>query len=264
MWHSPLFVFRNGHNEYRKERPVDLQASLEVAEAGGTFDAPLIFALVLMIAAGVLGGLVNAYLAERQSGERQDRRRFALFGVVTAFTAPLFLNMLSSGLLDAARVRPGGFFVFAAFCLLYVIAARRLFENPSARGQEELEQAKDEIWKELDALRHAQNELSARLSPPPRENTAAESGQNAREALNYNDVSLLKAIADESYMFGNLAALAEKTLLGRELISQRLTVLKGMGLIEARINDKNMLHWVISGRGQQMLAEILAQQEEPR
>jgi hypothetical protein len=49
--------------------------------------------------------------------------------------------------------------------------------------------------------------------------------------------------------------------LARDLVSARLTVLKNLGLIETRINDKNVLHWYVSPKGRQMLGEILAGRE---
>ena len=42
----------------------------------------------------------------------------------------------------------------------------------------------------------------------------------------------------------------------------RLTVLKSLGVIETRINDKNVLHWFVSPKGKQMLGDILSGQED--
>lgn len=238
---------------------LELQPSLEVASTIGAFDLQLLLALLVMVVAGVLGGLANFYIAERQYGRsqaRQDWRRYLVFGVVTALTAPLLLNMLSSNLMDAARVRPADLFVFAAFCLIYVVAVRRVFENPVSIYYEEMERLRAELQRDVAGLR--QEFLEAGVA----ELAAIEAATDPRDTLTYNDIELLRALADESYVYGNLAALTEKTALGRELISQRLTVLKGAGLIDTRINDKNVLHWVISNRGRQVLAEVLSGQDD--
>jgi len=65
-----------------------------------------------------------------------------------------------------------------------------------------------------------------------------------------------------SYVYGNLVGLTDKTGLARDLVSARLTVLKNLGIIETRINDKNVLHWCVSPRGKQMLGEILSGQDD--
>jgi DNA-binding transcriptional ArsR family regulator len=245
---------------------LELQPSLEVTSAlDAFFNLPLLLALLVMIAAGVLGGLANFYMAERQYGRREskDWRRYLVFGVVTALTAPLLLNMLSSDLLASARVHSGSLFVFAAFCLIYVVAARRIFENPAAFYQEENERLQNELYREIETLRREQDYLhqclAARDLAPAAEKTP---DADLRAMLTYNDIEILRALADESYVYGNLAALTEKTTLGRELISQRLAVLKNAGIIETRISDKNVLHWIISTRGRQILDEALSGQDD--
>jgi len=246
---------------------LNLQQSLQVTSTLGEFDSHLLLALMVMMIAGVLGGLANHYLAERQGSlaGRQDWRRYLVFGVVTALTAPLLLNMLSSNLLEGARTRPGELYVFAAFCLIYVVAARRIFENPVALYQQQLEP----LRRELEQLRREQETLRQKLealpvAPMPIEvpQEKPEPRTEPREVVTYNDVEILRALADESYVYGNLAALTEKTSLGRELISQRLAVLKNVGLIDTRINDKNVLHWVISSRGRQVLTDVLTGQDD--
>ena len=80
-------------------------------------------------------------------------------------------------------------------------------------------------------------------SPPK-----VESETNPSEVLSYNDVEILRALAQEKFVYGNLAAICERTGLPREHVSQRLTVMKSLGVIETRINDKNVLHWFVSTR----------------
>ncbi|MDR1888598.1 MAG: hypothetical protein LBQ81_04365 [Zoogloeaceae bacterium] len=237
---------------------MELQPSLEVTSTFGVFDLQFLLALLVMVVAGVLGGLANFYIAERQYGRYAHKGwpRYLVFGVVTALTAPLLLNMLSSNLMDAARVRPGDLFVFAAFCLIYVVAVQRIFENPAGFYKEEQERLRAELLREVEGLRREFLETEAA------ELAISEAAADPREALTYNDIEVLRALSEESYVYGNLAALTEKTALGRELISQRLTVLKGANLIDTRISDKNVLHWVISNRGRQVLADVLAGQDD--
>jgi DNA-binding transcriptional ArsR family regulator len=249
-----------------EDNKLNLQPSLQMALDQGSFNLYLLLALLIMLIAGALGGLVNHYLAERQFGEgrRHDApslRRYLILGMATALTAPLFLALLSSNLLESIRMQPSQLYVFAAFCLVYVVLAQRLFEHPA--GGAAYRQRQEALHQEVAQLRQEQAALHQYLEPV----LAAIAEQQAlkneppREALTYNDVEILRALADESYVYGNLAALTEKTALGRELISQRLAILKNIGLIETRISDKNVLHWVISARGRQALAGILAGQD---
>lgn len=239
---------------------MDLQQSFQMTNTLGGFDAHLLLTLLVMLFSGILGGLANFYLAERQGLRRMQPnswRRYLVFGVVTALTAPLLLNMLSSHLLEGARTRPGELYVFAAFCLIYVVAARQLFESPAALFQQELTQ----LRRELEQLRQRLDAAPVHAAPEPVQEKQ-ETSENVRERVTYNDIEILRALADENYVYGNLAALTEKTQLGRELISQRLTVLKSEGLIDTRINDKNVLHWMISTRGRNVLTDAREGQSE--
>ncbi len=243
----------------------ELQKSLQVSALPGGLDGYMLIVLTVMVVAGILGGAANYFLRDRQpETDPRDWLRYPVLGVVAALTVPLFLNMISSNLLDAARTRPVDLFVFAGFCLIYVVASRRLFENVANRLLGQL----DQVRRDMGELRQQQETQAAQVaaqSAAREEPAAADGGVRGdppREALTYHDVELLRAIASENYVYGNLAAITEKTGLARELVSSRLTLLKQLGILETRINDKNVLHWFVSPRGKQMLGEILAGQEE--
>ena len=242
----------------------ELQKSMQVTGMVGGLDGYMLIILGIMLVAGILGGIANYFLSDRQ-GELAPREwfKYAILGVIAALTVPLFLNMISSNLLEAPRTRPVDFFVFAGFCLIYVVASRRVFENAANKLLSQLDQVK----RDVNHLKQQKRETPAPViirEEAPAPAAAPEpvaKPEPAKEALSYNDVEILRAIAEENYVYGNLAGLTDKTGLGRDLVSNRLTVLKNLGIIETRINDKNVLHWYVSPKGKQMLGEILAQGE---
>ncbi|HJV92654.1 MAG TPA: YEATS-associated helix-containing protein [Azonexus sp.] len=219
----------------------------------------MLLILAIMVVAGILGGAANYFLADRQ-GEpgRRDWIKYPVLGVVAALTVPLFLNMISSTLLEGARTKPVDFFAFAGFCLIYVVASRRLLENVALRLMGQLDQVKREVGQ----LKQQRREEPVVQLPKAEAEKPAE--PEPREVLSYNDVEILRALAEESFVYGNLAAICERTGLGRDYVSQRLTVMKTMGVIETRINDKNVLHWGVSARGKAVLGEILTGQDDKK
>lgn len=231
----------------------ELQSALQLTSPSGAFDSHMLLILAIMILCGILGGLANFFLADRQGPPKPGEwRKYPVLGVVAALTVPLFLNMISSTLLEGARTRPVDFFVFAGFCLIYVVASRRLFENVAQRLLGQL----DVVKRDMAQLKQQQFEQEALV----REDRAERSEPTAdpRETLSYNDIEILRALSEESYVYGNLASLCDKTGLARDLVSQRLTVLKNLGILETRINEKNVLHWFVSPRGKQLLSEVLS------
>jgi len=243
----------------------ELQKSLQVTALSSTLDSYMLIILLIMIVAGLLGGVANYFLSERRVEiGRNDWGKYPILGVIAALTVPLFLNMISSNLLEAARTRPIDFFVFAGFCLIYVVASRRVFENAANKLRGQMDQMKREMvqikQQRQDAPVPAPREeplLPVEVEPP-----APPRPETIRESLSYNDIEILRALAEQSYVYGNLVGLTDKTGLARELVSTRLTVLKNLGIIETRINEKNVLHWYVSPKGKQMLGDILAGQED--
>jgi DNA-binding transcriptional ArsR family regulator len=239
----------------------ELQKSLQVTGMVGGLDGYMLMILGIMVLAGILGGIANYFLSDRQ-GELSSRDgiKYSVLGVIAALTVPLFLNMISSNLLEAARTRPVDFFVFAGFCLIYVVASRRVFENAANKLLSQLDQVKRDV-NHLQQQKHDAPPPAVVREEAPVVAEVAAKVEPAKESLSYNDVEILRAIAEENYVYGNLVGLTDKTGLSRDLVSNRLTVLKNLGIIETRISDKNVLHWYVSPRGKQMLGEILTQGE---
>ncbi|MDR1648216.1 MAG: hypothetical protein LBR88_09335 [Zoogloeaceae bacterium] len=231
---------------------LDLQPALSMTLETEGVGGYLGLALIVMLLTGALGGYITWQLATRQQAARgkepDSLKPHLCLGMLSALIVPpLTLTALSSTLLESARFNPSAWFVFAAFCLISVLLVWRLLDQQATASsrREELEALQDEI----EHLRQTQAALYHHLEPM----LEAMDKSVSREALTYHDLEILHALSDESYVYGNLAALTEKTGLGRELITQRLTVLKNIGLIDTRINDGKVLHWVITLRGRQIL-----------
>ncbi|WP_226407363.1 YEATS-associated helix-containing protein [Dechloromonas denitrificans] len=221
----------------------------------------MLLILAIMILAGALGGLANAFMVDRQvEPSRREWLKYTILGIVAALTVPLFLNMISSTLLEGARTKPVDFFAFAGFCLIYVVASRRVVDNVAQRLGGQLEQVKREVGQLKQQKQAEPIVMPVREEPAPLPEVKLE----PREVLSYNDVEILRALAEESFVYGNLAAICERTGLARDFVSQRLTVMKTMGVIETRINDKNVLHWGVSSRGKAVLGDILNGQDEKK
>lgn len=237
----------------------ELQTAFQVTTPSGGIDTHMLLILAIMVVAGILGGCANYFLADRRgdTGSR-DWLKYPVFGIVAALTVPLFLNMLSSTLLEGARTKPIDLYVFSGFCLIYVVASRRLFENIVQRLMGQI----DQVRREVGRLEQQRREEPALVVPRNEIEVPKPAEPDARDVLSYNDVEILRALSEESFVYGNLVAICERTGLARDFVSQRLTVMKAMGVIETRINDKNVLHWFVSTRGKAVLGDILGGQEK--
>src|SRR6266849_838261 len=95
--------------------------------------------IAVMLAAGMVGGLLNYYMTQSADPEHTSILKSLLAGICASFLVPLFLNMISSNLIDAIR---GGanassdvskLFVFAGFCLIAAISSSAFIRTLSDR-----------------------------------------------------------------------------------------------------------------------------------
>lgn len=228
-------------------------------------DIHLILILGIMVATGLLGGIANFFLNERDSNSPWGTAaKYMVLGVVAALTVPLFLNMMSSHLLEATRLKSSDLFVFAGFCLLYVVVSRRFFENIAAHLMRQVEQVRREV-KHLQLSNErpgapAAGFGAARPSEPESapEPAPASIVELPRNAVSFGDIELMRAIGEGNAIYGANTGLATRTTLPKEQVAPRLAALKAMGLIESKIDERNVVRWYLTPKGRSLLDGINA------
>lgn len=243
---------------------MNLQLAGQVSGRAMVFDQHLLIVLLILVLTGVLGGVANYFLRDAE-GEPQTRDwlRYPVLGLVAALTAPLVLSMLSSNLIDAGRTNVGDYLVLAGFGLIYVVLSRRLFDNTTNR----LLARTEKLGKDIARLRQQVGaiELTPATAPaasaeslaPGAVNLPADADAAKKDVLTHADVELLRAISQEDIVYGNLADLVGRTGVSRESASQRVAVLKSWGALDTRMNDRQVLQWIVTPKGRQMLSDLI-------
>jgi hypothetical protein len=203
------------------------------------FDPYMLTVLAIMVAAGLLAGIANFFLSEAQSG--RELGKYIVLGIVAALTVPLFLNMTSSNLLEFGRTRPLSIFVFAGFCLVYVLLSRRVFEAIANR----LLQIGQKAGGETGAGR-------------PLRTTE----DFFRAGISATDIEIMRAVSQGGSVYENLTRSGTSGALeappSKDLVNDRLVLLRQLGLLDLRTNEQNVMHMCLSPVGAQLLAEVSA------
>lgn len=208
---------------------------METASASpALLDPYMAMILAIMVCAGVLAGLANFFLSEARAG--RELAKYVVLGIVAALTVPLFLNMTSSDLLDFGRTRPLSTFVFAGFCLVYVLLSRRVFERIASR-----------------LLQLGPAAESARAPGPLR--TAEDF---FRAGLSGTDIEIMRAVSQGGSVYENLTSLAGAAPPSKDFVNDRLVRLRQLGLLDLRMDAQNVMHMCLSPIGAQLLAEVSA------
>ena len=252
---------------------MNLQWAGQISGRAMTFDQHLLVVLLILVATGVLGGVANYFLRDRAvEAQQKDWIRYPVLGLVAALTVPLVLSMLSSNLIDAGRTNAGDYLVLAGFSVLYVVLSRRLFDNSLNRLMAKTEKLNKDIARlsqQVVKIEQAPASLPTQTAQPV-SSTQANEGTGygnvthqtepepvKKEVLTHADVELLRAIAQDDIVYGNLADLVDRTGVSRESVSHRVAVLKSWGALDTRMNDRQVLQWIVTPKGRQMLADLI-------
>jgi DNA-binding transcriptional ArsR family regulator len=240
---------------------MELEGAVQLTQPGSGLDGYMLTVLMIMVSTGMLGGVANFFMSEKAGGMSWQKEvfKYIVLGVIAALTVPLFLNMISSNLLAMARANPIDLFVFAGFCLIYVLFSRRFFENIANKLLLQLSQVGDAVNRIKVAQESAGESWDSRGVEPSLAAPQPEPAVAREEAakVGYNDVEIMRAISEGKFAYGNISGIAGELGFSRDLVNARLGVLKNLGLIELKIDDKNVLHWFLAPKGRHLLGEVL-------
>ena len=199
------------------------------------FDSYMVMVLAIMLISGILAGVANFFLSDAEGKANfRELSKYMVLGIVAALTVPLFLNMTSSNLLDFGRSRPNALFVFAGFCLIYVLLSRRMFVT----------------------IAHKLMQLGQKPEAAPAAVTPRTTEDFYRAGLSGTDLDIMRAVSQGGSVYENLAVLANNGgVPSKEFVNDRLVLLRQLGLLELRANEKNILHMCLSSAGTQLLSE---------
>lgn len=112
--------------------------------------------LILMLGAGILGGFVNMAINRTGGSSWKDWAWYVVPGIAAAFLMPLFLQTVSSNLLqNLLQIPPPhyNYFVFFGFCLLAAISSKAFIQ---ALTDKVLQELKDQQQKQGQQIAQAQ------------------------------------------------------------------------------------------------------------
>jgi len=107
--------------------------------------------ILIMLTAGIAGGIVNVALAHDTRTEKASSWKSLMTGIGAAFLMPLFLNTMSSNLLSEIFKKSSDaeveLLVFGAFCLLAAISSKVFIQTLSDKVLNEARAARQQAEK---------------------------------------------------------------------------------------------------------------------
>ena len=218
---------------------------------------------VAIIFAGVLGGLLNFYLTRRTEPEESSLSKSIALGIGAAFLVPLFLNTISSSILDDIRKKPDdlskNILVFFGFCLVGAVSSKAFIQTISRRILEEAREAK----KVAKAASKKASEIESAVEPIIEKETEAESETGAAETkaplpnLNDQEYEVLQALANGEKALRTRTSLAKQTGMTHGEVSQIVERLREKNLVAKKEmkkeNGAKIHRWSITPKGREIV-----------
>ena len=107
----------------------------------------------------------------------------------------------------------------------------------------------------FESIIHSLMQLGQKRHELPMTSTPRNAEDFFRAGLSNADLEIMRAVSQGGSVYENLSDLASDAP-PKEYVNERLVLLRQLGLLELRANEKNVLHMCLSSAGSQLLSEV--------
>jgi hypothetical protein len=202
----------------------------------------------VMLGAGVFGGLVNFFLSKPDDVPTPSKTRSILVGTAASLLVPLFLNMISSNLIDLIK---GGdnfkLLILLGFCLVASISSTAFIRTISDRVLTEAKQAKVAAQTATAQIAQVQEDIQPIVAKETEQDDSLGVATPSAVVSTIED-KILRALAAGQWALRSQGGLAKETGLDSDEVARVLFELSRRGLVDKR-STKNGTRWFITDQG---------------
>ena len=212
--------------------------------------------VIVMISAGILGGGINYYLNKNEPGNKNTAWEFIIIGIGASLLVPLFLNMISSDLIQRSEAGVYNIFVILGFCLIAAISSKAFITSLSDKILKEAKEAKEYALSSVKRIDKVQDEID----PLIRRNleTDPDEGDIQPELSDTTDQSIrvLSALNRPDFTYRSISGIIKGTDIDadRAKIREILLLLEKDGYVRSIDRGKGPRYY-ITGSGLQHLID---------
>ncbi len=207
--------------------------------------------LGIMTLAGAFGGLINYFIERRDNPERSSVVRSLVVGIGASYLVPLFLNMISSNLMQQLELDAGKLLVFIGFCLIAAITSSAFIRSLS-----------DRVLKEASEAKRLSKELHDAMMPIVLRETEAAPEEvrtgKPLEAASFDPETseVLFALASGKYAWRTVDGLHQQTSIDPIAVETHLKNLLEGGFVVFREDAEAIKRWAVTAAGRKAWVEV--------
>lgn len=201
-----------------------------------------ILIIILMIGAGLLGGITNYFRIEEEKKGWFSFLKNVLLGISASILIPLFLNMISSNLFEESHSNTSKLFILFGFFLIASLSSKVFIETLSQRLIKEFEKTKEKV----DKIEKSTAPIIDKETEPEEKEDVGSFLKVRGLTINDDDTkTVLKALAGK-YVWRTLRGIARETGITNENVLRSLNWLSSNGLVET--SEKKRWALTLEGR----------------
>ncbi len=200
--------------------------------------------LLIIVLGGSLGGLVSAFISEDADVTWPFCLRRMVIGLGAAFLVPLFLNMISSNLLEQAKTTPSAYLIFGGFCIISAVSSKVFISSISDRL---IRQVK-EVEEKLRAVKESVEPILIKEKEPETRAQFATRSE-PQSPVSESERSILQALNNGAYSMRTLDGIAKDTSLDFNVVSGYISQLQARGLASKIVGDDKRSFWYLTQLG---------------
>ena len=215
------------------------------------YDAGWECIILLMLVAGVLGGLTNYFRGQEEEKCKSLAKNMSM-GVAASLLTPLFLHTISSGLLEESATNNIKRLVFFGFCLVASLSSKAFIQSVS-----------DRILRDIRETREAVNDIEKKVEPMVSKATEPDGERNLgfqMRAFGFdgNERKILECLGNTNYSWRTAGGIARESGLSTAEVLRVLNWLLSNQLV-VRIDDRNRTLWGVTLEGRDIVAGMTSQ-----
>ncbi len=209
--------------------------------------------IILMIGAGLLGGITNYFRIEQEEKSLFSFSKSVLMGVSASLLIPLFLKMISSDLLNGSIFDSSRQFILFGFCLIASLSSKAFIETISNRLINEVKDTKEkleDIKKDIEPIISKESEAQEELANSFINGTGFSLDEDANKVIN--------SLGSSRYAWRTPRGIAREIGLPLENVLSSLDWLS-LNRLTVRASEKG--RWGLTLLGRNILAKISSAKE---
>ncbi|MBB1487068.1 YEATS-associated helix-containing protein [Oceanospirillum sediminis] len=216
----------------------------------------VIILTLVMLMAGVFGGLINFYLLNQNNKDMVAMARCLVVGVGAAFLVPVVLDLIGSDIVSKSQSDSSKMLIYVGICLISAIASRLVVTNALDRSLVASEQAKTAVEELRNELHQLQDAMAPLLETETEQQEAVVVSETELDALDVTSTAVLKSLSSGRHIYRALSGLGTETELDENDLQKSLQVLLGKGLA-GKVNSGWGMRWYVTERGRKLAESIV-------